>query len=84
MTRPESAGSVVCDWCADDAPVYVQATVTRDGVTREFDHEFRSGIMLGSDHKLYLKQSVWLNEMGEIHMETTYMLAVSFVSRGGR
>lgn len=65
-------GSIACDLCADNTPLYVQQNVPPEGATRVF--RYRLGIPL-KDGKLFLKVASWLNTFGvPIHIELTYTI----------
>lgn len=75
------AGSIGCDWCAINVPLYIQMAVTPTlpyaRASYDYDH---LNFILAADNRLVTKVAVFLNTTGKyIHLEPTVVIDWRYV-----
>jgi hypothetical protein len=80
-TRQYPMGApALCTLCSADVLTYVQATVTRQGVTRTFKYNYKRGYTIPKG-SIWLKQASWLNTFDvPVHIETTYNITFDYMA----
>ena len=73
-------GSMRCDLCADNTPVYIQDAVNAAQPKTRAPFDAMLDWVLPADNKLIVKMASWLNDTGKpIHVEATYTVTFEFV-----
>ncbi len=80
FSTSSSTGSKECNYCADGCFVYIQdALHGGDAKRAPYDYDYTTeAIYLDADNALQLKIAAFLNTIGPVHIEATYVITFRY------